>query len=257
MKKKLLFGALVLLSACSSPQPEWKLVWEEEFDQTEINPDVWSKIPRGKSDWNKFMSPDDRCYDIKDGNLVLRGIVNDDLKKDSVPYLTGGIFTRGKRQFYGGKLEIRAKLDAGKSVWPAIWLMPENNKEPWPHCGEIDIMERLNHDSIAYQTVHSHYSFDLKINDPKHSSTAPINVDDYNTYGVEIYKDSIVFYVNGIHNFTYPKIETDKPGQFPFDKPWYLMLDMQIGGGWVGPASAEDLPVEMKVDWVRYYQKNE
>lgn len=68
--------------------------------------------------------------------------------------------------------------------------------------GEIDIMERLNNDSIAYQTVHSHYTFDLGIKDnPKPGSTGLINPDDFNTYTVEMYPDSLVFFINETRTF--------------------------------------------------------
>lgn len=60
--------------------------------------------------------------------------------------------------------------------------------------------------------------------------------------------------MNGKRHFVYPRIETEQEGQFPFDIPQYLLIDMQLGGTWVGPVDSTDLPVEMEVDWVRYYQ---
>lgn len=121
--------------------------------------------------------------------------------------------------------------------------------------GEIDIMERLNYDSIAYQTVHNHYTLHLGIkNNPKHSATGPIDVNTFNVFGVDLWPDSLVFHINGKQTFTYPRIETDKEGQFPFNIPQYLLIDMQLGGSWVGEVNPKDLPVEMEVDWVRHYQ---
>ncbi|MDE6545211.1 MAG: glycoside hydrolase family 16 protein, partial [Paramuribaculum sp.] len=91
---------------------------------------------------------------------------------------------------------------------------------------------------------------------PPHSAIGPINPDDYNVYAVEMYPDSLSFYINDVHTFTYPRITTDKPWQFPFaDAPFYLLIDMQLGGNWVGEVNPVDLPVEMAVDWVRFYQK--
>ena len=79
--------------------------------------------------------------------------------------------------------------------------------------GEIDVMERLNDDSIAYQTVHSHYTYTLGIKDhPKSHSTGVIHPDRYNVFAVEMYPDSLSFYVNDIHTFTYPRIQTQKEG---------------------------------------------
>ena len=129
-------------------------------------------------------------------------------------------------------------------------------KAAWPSGGEIDIMERLNNDSIAYQTVHSHYTYTLGITEnPKSHSTGPIYPDRYNVYAVEMYPDSLSFYINDMHTFTYPRIQTKEEGQYPFNQPFYLLIDMQLGGSWVGAVGPEDLPVEMEVDWVHFYQR--
>ena len=78
-------------------------------------------------------------------------------------------------------------------------------------------MERLNNDTIAYQTVHSAYTYTLGIKDnPKQGGIGFINRDDYNVYSVEMYQDSLVFFINETRTFAYPRIETDKEGQFPF-----------------------------------------
>lgn len=249
------FIAVLFLFACDRPSNGWKLVWEENFDQTgSFDPAVWSKIPRGRADWNNYMSDFDSCYAMREGNVVLRGLVNYSLPNDTAPYLTGGIYTKGKKGFENGRLEIKAKLEGATGAWPAIWLLPEKGK--WPMGGEIDIMERLNADTIAYQTVHSHYTYDLGFNQtPPHGGIGPIDPDDYNVYSVELHPDSLCFFINDSHTFTYPRIETDQEGQYPFDQPFYLLIDMQLGGSWVGSVDPVDLPVEMKVDWVRFYQK--
>lgn len=249
-------GMMIVLPCCKSSSDEWKLVWEDNFDQTgSFDPASWTKIPRGGSDWNNYMSDFDSCYAMRDGKLILRGIVNYSLPTDTAPYLTGGVYTKDKVGFNNGRLEIHAKLNGATGAWPAFWLLPQDAK--WPGGGEIDIMERLNHDTIAYQTVHSHYTFNLGIKDnPKPGSTGVINPNDFNTYTVEMYPDSLVFFVNDTHTFSYPRIETDKEGQFPFnDSQFYLLLDMQLGGSWVGAVDPKDLPVEMEIDWVRFYQK--
>ena len=234
--------------------PSWKLVWEENFDKDDvIDETVWSKIPRGRSDWNNYMSDHDALYDVKDGNLILRGMVNPGLPGDDAPFITGGIFTKDKKGFYHGKIEICAKLGNARGAWPAFWLLPFDN-ERWPTGGEIDIMERLNDEAIAYQTIHSHYTVNLKQNEPKKGATGPIKKDEYNVYAVELYHDHLVLSINGKETLTYPRIETELEGQFPFDRPFYLMLDMQLGGSWVGEVNPQDLPVEMHIDWVRFYE---
>ena len=250
-----LISLFCLLAACTPSQPEWRLVWEENFDQiNDFDPAVWSKIPRGTADWNNYMSDFDSLYEMRNGNLVLRGIQNLTQLQDTAPFLTGGVYTKGKMGFMDGRLEIKAKLNGATGAWPAFWLLPQEGQ--WPMGGEIDIMERLNYDNIAYQTVHSHYTYDLGFKTtPPQGSTGPIHPEAYNVYAVEMYADSLCFFINDQHTFTYPRIETDQEGQFPFHQPFYLLLDMQLGGSWVGAVDPTELPVEMSIDWVRFYQK--
>lgn len=272
--KQLLFTAVVaalssaaFLSCQKDKQPEvaeWNLVWEDDFNQPDLDTAVWTKIPRGTSDWNNYMSSFDSCYALKDGNLILRGIINTSCPADTAPYLTGGIYSKDKKTFENGRLEIRAKLHGARGEWPAFWMLPDQTRYvvagdsvKAPDEAEIDIMERLNYDSIAYQTVHSYYTLRLHRDTiPPHYATGPIKPDDYNVFAVEMYADSLRFFINDNHTFTYPRIDTDLPGQFPFDRAFYLLLDMQLGGSWVGAVDPADLPVEMKIDWVRFYQKN-
>ena len=250
-----LISLFCLLAACTPSQPEWRLVWEENFDQiNDFDPAVWSKIPRGTADWNNYMSDFDSLYEMRNGNLVLRGIQNLTQPQDTAPFLTGGVYTKGKMGFMDGRLEIKAKLNGATGAWPAFWLLPQEGQ--WPMGGEIDIMERLNYDNIDYQTVHSHYTYDLGFKTtPPQGSTGPIHPEAYNVYAVEMYADSLCFFINDQHTFTYPRIETDQEGQFPFHQPFYLLLDMQLGGSWVGAVDPTELPVEMSIDWVRFYQK--
>ena len=67
--KNLLFLSLILLCwtlvSCKSSKTSsgWSLIWEENFNQKKsFDSQVWSKIPRGKSDWNNYMTDFDSCY---------------------------------------------------------------------------------------------------------------------------------------------------------------------------------------------------
>lgn len=252
----ILLVIVIHLSGCSRHLNIRKgfLQWEENFNQTQsFDQTKWSKIPRGTSDWNRFMSDFDSCYAMRDGKLVLRGIKNTSVKTDTARYLTGGLYTKDKVSFGFGRIEVRAKLNGAKGAWPAFWMLPDNAQ--WPGGGEIDIMERLNYDTFAYQTIHSHYTYTLKIKEPKQSATGSIDPRGFNTYAIEKYADSVVFFINNERTFSYPRIQTDKEGQFPYDKHnYYLLLDMQLGGSWVGAVEPKDLPVEMEIDWVRFYK---
>lgn len=131
--------------------------------------------------------------------------------------------------------------------------MPFDNG-PWPTGGEIDIMERLNYDTIAYQTVHSSYT--LNVNDKApHGGISTIRPDEFNDYGVDIHPDSIVFHINGCRTYIYRRDPTlgEDQGQFPFFRDQHLRIDQQLGGSWVGPVDSRDLPVEMEVEWVKHY----
>ena len=251
-----------ILTACAflfpsvSQAQSYRLIWKENFKGKTYNAKHWSKIPRGNADWNRHMSDYEGCYQVKKGNLILRCLNNQNVcPTDTSRFLTGGIWTKGQKHVAYGKVEVRAKLQAAQGFWPAIWLLPETGK--WPKAGEIDIMERLNHDSIAYQTVHSYYTYVLKQNKPPHGGTGVIDPDGYNIYTVEILPDSLVFSINNKHTLTYPRIETELEGQYPFGTPFYLLIDTQIEGSWVGKADPKQLPAEMWIDWVKMYELKE
>lgn len=242
---------------------EWTLVWEDNFDTPELNPAVWSRIDRGHPDWCRYMSKNDACYGWEDGNLILRGLDAKEahIEGDSVPMVTGGVWTKNHLAFGHGRIAVRAKIKGCKGSWPAIWMLPEPNfpgdtTAAWPKGGEIDIMERLNTEDIAYQTVHTYYTYDLGIeNDPPHGTTGPIDPDGYNIYSVDILPDRLVFAINGRETFSYPRIDTPYPGQYPFNEhKFYLLLDMQLSGQWVGSVDMSQLPALMYIDWVRYYE---
>lgn len=256
MKKLItpLFAALLFIGCSTTKTPTMTLVWTENFDETTLNDSIWSKIPRGGSDWCNYMSSYDSLYALKDGHLILRGIVNTTQKEDTAAYLTGGVYTKDKKTFGLGRIEIRAKLGSAQGYWPAFWMLPATAQ--WPNGGEIDIMEHLNYDSVIYQTLHSNYTFKLGIKNPKPGSVPRYKHNDYNIYGVEKYQDSICFFLNGEKTLTYQRLDSvANQGQFPFcDEPYYLLLDSQLGGSWVGGVDPKDLPVEMAIDWVKFYE---
>lgn len=263
------FAVSLSMSACSDSdeepesgssnndkeKPSWHLEWKEDFDTPELNDEVWSKTDRGTPDWQNTQSKDERCFDHRDGKIILRGIVNDDLTADPSRYLTGGIWTKGKKGFGPGCIQVRARLGEGaKGAWPAIWMMPYNESEGWPECGEIDIMERLNHEPYAYQTLHSHYITNLGKTDPVNSKSSYIDPNEFHIFEVQIWDDEVKFYIDNTLTLSYPKVNNGANGQFPFAKEWYLIIDMQLGGSWVGDVDGDELPVEMEVDWVKYFR---
>lgn len=256
--KNLLFLllALIVMPSFGQTKTKWKLVWQDNFDGTQLDTTKWSKIPRNTSDWGRYLTSSDSCYIIKDGTISLIGRNNTILPTDTARFLTGGIHTKDIYSIKYGKVEICAKLGGAQGAWPAMWMLPQGPREfKANNYGEIDIIEHLNHDDFVYQTVHSHYTLRLGLkDDPKNYGTAKFDPNVYNVFGLEWYPDKLVFTVNGTPTFTYPKIETDKEGQWPFDEPYFLMIDQQLGGSWVGAVDPKELPIAMQVDYVKMYQ---
>lgn len=235
---------------------EWQLIWEDHFERAEMDTTKWTRIPPGGADWNRHMSSDDRCYDLADGKLILKGIVNPDTLNDPRPFITGGVYTKGKFAFQYGKVEIHAKLECAQGAWPAMWMLAEQKKYgAYPRNGEIDIMEHLNYDDIIYQTTHSYYTLELKQKEnPPHHGTTKIDNTQFNTFGLEWYPDKLVFTLNDKETFRYPRVPGVDPSQWPYDQPFFVLIDQQLGGSWVGDVNLEELPVQMIVDWVKVYQ---
>ena len=246
----------ILIQKDNRVPKNWKLVWQDDFKAKELDTTKWTRIPPNNADWGNYMTSDPRCYAIKDGNLFLKGINNPDTISDPRPFLTGGVYTKGKFAFQYGKIEIRAQLESAQGAWPAIWMLAEQKKYgAYPRNGEIDIMEHLNYDTIIYQTTHSYYTLELKQKkNPPYSTTVPCDTEQFNTYGLEWYPDKLVYTLNGQESYTYPRIEGVDPSQWPFDQPFYLLIDQQLGGSWVGEVDPKDLPVQMIIDWVKVYQ---
>lgn len=235
----------------------WRLVWSDEFDGTAPDTASWSRCPAGNADWMRHMSPLDRLCRVENGQLHLHGICRPDGCDDPRPYLTGGVQSKGKRSLQKGRIDVRARFDSAQGFWPAIWLMPDGDM-PWPSGGEIDIMEHLNHDTVAYQTVHSPYTLQGRQPEVRNSATGAIDRDGFNVYTAIVTDSGVEFYINGRHTHTYPRLRPDREDQYPFaDHPFYVILSAQLGGSWVGRIDPAQLPAKMEVDYVRFYEKRQ
>ena len=255
----LILLAFISLTKLAYPQEHrrYALIWNDEFNSMALNTKVWSKINRSRADWAIHMSPNERLYAFEDGSLVLRGMVNDFLPNDNAPFLTGGVWSMHKKSFGFGRLEIRAKFDVAQGFWPAIWMLPQTNQAlDWPYGGEIDIMEHFRDNPFINHTVHSYYTHNLrKRNRPSQVAYPRYNEGEYNTYGMERFHDSLVFFLNGKRTFNYPRYRNGDDGQFPFSQhDFYLILDAQLGRDRSPYIDTAKLPVELRVDYVRYYE---
>lgn len=236
----------------------YEIIFEDDFvNDTGIpDPDKWSLCKKGDAHWAQYQS---ESYDLaytKDGllNLVVE-------QKDG-QYLTSGIETMKKFSFTYGKVEVRARFT--KRVMGShcgIWMMPEPPAETWPKSGEIDIMEYLRNQDFVHLTTHSYW-----LNDMGHSedgvsyTTASVDKDDWNIYGVEWTADAIRYTVNGKVVLTYSRDQNlsgeDAAYQWPFTHPFYLILSHSLGGDgtWAGPIDNSQLPGLFQIDWVRVMQ---
>lgn len=252
----LILGTFAQLSSAQEHR-RYALVWHDEFDSGALDNKSWKKIWRNHSDWAVHMSSDPALYGFENGELVLRGMVNDFLPNDTARFLTGGVWSKNRKAFGFGRIEIRAKFDVAEGFWPAIWMLPVTNQAiNWPHGGEIDIMEHFGNNPYVNHTVHTHYTYNLrKRTRPPYVAYPPYRQGEYNTYGMERFHDSLVFFLNGKRTFCYPRYREGIDGQFPFSEhDYFLILDAQLGRDGSRYIDTSKLPVAMRIDYVRYYE---
>ena len=253
-------------SSSSKAEKKWNLVWEDDFSGDELNKDYWN-YETHEPGWvnNELQEYTDSKENIfvRDGNLVLKAIKTE---KDGKEYYTSGkVTTQNKKTFKYGKFEIKAKTPKGQGLWPALWMMPndENLYGQWPKCGEIDIMEVLGHEpNKAYGTIH--------YGDPHEEKQGTYTLDngsfadDYHVYGLEWEPSEMRFYIDGnLYHTTkdwFTKVDggDEKTFPAPFDQPFYLQCNLAVGGNWPGnPDETTDFDnAELMVDYVKVYQLN-
>ena len=238
------------------------ILFMDDFD-VDGNPDPtkWLSICR-ETNGQKMYESNEMLY-VKNGVLVLFAD-----KIDGV-YKEGRVETRNKFSFTYGMVEVCARITRHPNGhFPAIWMMPQTVAYPPggvntnPISGEIDIMEHLKQQDYIHQTVHSNYTYNLKITDPINTKTTKCDYENYNIYGVKWAEDKITFYVNGQETLSYPNLnlpnETEVM-QWPFreNSAFYLILNMALSkdpNSWVGPIDDANLPAVMEVDWVKVYK---
>ena len=242
----------------------WKLIWSEEFNQEgpRFDADKWIFEPKGNSPWNKYLTGNVEQAYVQNGRLILRAE-----QKDG-QYMTGGISTRGKAGFMYGKLDICAKFNSFQGGWPAIWLLPVQRQYPNPpganeYGGEIDIMEQVSLEKVAWHTVHSHYTLDLGLDkNPPRAGGGAYKENEFNLYTLEWTPEELTFFINGEETFSYPNMHLENEAemkQWPFDVPYYLILNYALGGEGTWPGEIDDsgLPGQMEIEYIRYYQQEE
>lgn len=240
-------------------QRNWQLVWSDDFDGPAGQLPDASKwvfdLGTGQDGWGnlELQSYTNNPANVsKDGqgNLVITALQNGN-SFTSARIKTQGLFA----QKYG-RFEARLKTPHGPGLWPAFWLLGENIETVgWPQCGEIDIMElRGQEPHIVHGSIHG----------PGYSGGNPITKGyglvnarfdaDYNIFAIEWDADKIDFLVN---DFLYQRISrNDVPGEWVFDQPFFILLNVAVGGNYVGfPTPQTPFPQTMVIDYVKVYQE--
>ena len=247
-------------SFSSDQTPNYRLIWEDDFNGNQLDERKWSKIDRRPPAWACHMSKDDRLYRVKKGFLRLYCMRNTWLPNDTAPVLTGGVTTSGKFTMGYGKLEVRARMTGAMGCWPAIWLVRKSlpGSDPYDYA-ELDLMERYNHDNKIYHTAHNHYVDTQKLQKRnEYIKGIDVNVERWNVYAVEVLPERVIFSINGNTTLVYNKI--NRPGirgQWPYGRTkCHINMDMQWGNAWLKDRRPHELPCYMDIDWVRVYDIN-
>lgn len=241
---------------------EWRLVFSDEFNAEDYSQPVdekWMRCQRQKATWNRWLSDSKEVIYLQGGDLVARAIPNPDKANDPVDMITGGIKSMGKFGFTYGYVEARIFTNQWTGHFPAFWMMPEDQKDGWPTCGEIDIWETIDNQNTSYHTVHSNWTYNLgQGNNPKSSFNTGVPYDRYHTFGLMWDETSITWYVDGKEVGKYSKSTNQSDlnqGQWPFDKHFHLILNQSVGNNaWAANADITHT-YETRFDWVRVYQK--
>lgn len=247
----------------------WQLVWSDEFDYNGL-PDAakWSYDVGGHGWGNKEL----QNYTGKrlENARVENGVLIIEARRDGAepnPYTSARLVTKNKGDWTYGRFEVKAKVPSGRGTWPAIWMLPTQRSYGegyWPDNGEIDIMEHVGYEpDVVHASAHTkayHHSIGTQKSDKTTVDTAR---SDFNVYAVEWTPQEIRWYVNDREYFKFSNERLSNPAadyrQWPFDKPFHLLLNIAVGGTWGGGQGVDESiwPQRMEVDYVRVYQNKE
>ncbi|MCA0984272.1 carbohydrate binding domain-containing protein [Halobacillus yeomjeoni] len=272
----------VVVYSMGSEASDWSLVWNDEFVTKTIDSSKWSYdtgnwlvdedgngvSPGWGNNEQQYYTDSSKNSFIDDGNLVIKAIKEKSPVTDeygSYDYTSAKLKTKGLFSKKYGKFEARMKLPEGQGYWPAFWMMPEDSVYgTWPASGEIDIMEAAGDDtSTIGGTIHYGQEYPLNTYRGKeYHFPEGEDYTGYHTYSVEWEPGEIRWYVDGELYQTLNNWFSKGPDQAanytfpaPFDQPFYMILNLAVGG-WYGGNADETTPFpgKMKVDYVRAYE---
>lgn len=253
----------------------YTLVFEDHFDGERLNRGDWNVELHEpgwvNEEWQRYEDTEE-VIGLKDSCLLIRAVKTADAD-GNVSYISGRISTEHKHDFTYGLFEARIRVPRGKGFLPAFWLMAADEKRHggWPSCGEIDIMEimgdrtRTNHGTIHYGLPHEQSQGKITLTGGDFSEAYHDFALEWEPGLLRWYVDGILFYQLGNSGgspgkdawFSVLEDGTGLPYPAPFDHDMYLILNLAVGGSWVGyPDETTDFAdAVLAVDYVRVYQK--
>ncbi|MFK7804631.1 MAG: family 16 glycosylhydrolase [Anaerolineae bacterium] len=239
----------------------WELVWQDEFEGTEIDLTKWSHEVHGRPANRELQYYTDFPENsfIEDGNLVIQALEEKYIGRN---YTSARIRTLGKGDWKYGRFESRMRLPEGQGIWPAFWMLPTAWKYGgWPASGEIDIMEMVGHQpGKVHGTLHyGGLGNRIFTGDDYDLPAGEKFIDDFHVFAVEWEEGEIRWYIDGELVQTQNKWETkNKEFPAPFDEEFHIILNLAVGGQWPGsPDETTVFPQQLVVDYVRVYQRPE
>lgn len=258
--KKLLISSIIMIAALIVNGQFNKLVWSDEFNYKGLPDSTKWSYDIGNSGWGNnelqyYTAKRIENASVADGLLTIKAVKENYQGAD---YTSARLVTKEKASWRYGRIEVRAKLPYGRGIWPAIWMLSADKVYgDWPRIGEIDIMEHVgyNPDSV-FATVHTQ-SYNHTIGTQKTKGIAFKNLSAaFHIYAVEWTEKRISIFID---NHKYFEFDNEGKGidVWPFDKKFYLLLNIAVGGNWGGKMGVDDniFPQEMQIDYVRVYQK--
>ncbi len=252
----------------SSSLDGYEMVWNDEFDGTEIDDSKWGydlgdgcQISPDLCGWgnNELEYYTDRRENsfIENGNLVIKAIREVPFYLGQHQYTSARMVTKNKGDWRYGRVDVRAKLPIGQGLWPAIWMLPTDNVYGgWPKSGEIDIMENIGSEPTrVFGTIHYGHDF-WRFNSQGIELEEGTFADDFHVFTLLWDEDCIQFQMDGMDVGEPNTRSTVLPTTFPFDQRFHLLLNVAVGGNLPGnPNAATSFPQTMEVDYVRVYQQ--
>jgi beta-glucanase (GH16 family) len=273
------FGLYLLCATCcgsgaiahareNSSSSEWTLTWSDEFPQADgsaPDPAKWT-YELGGNGWGNFeldtYTSRPENVQIREGKLVISARREKFTGADGITRDFTSTRLKSQDRFTQayGRFEARIKIPRGQGIWPAFWLLGADIKpNGWPKCGEIDIMENIgsepgiNHASLHGPSSVAHHS---DLTGTYLMPTGQSLADDFHIYALEWEPGIARFYVDSDNYATFKQAQWPAGGQWVFDHPFFIILNIAVGGGWPGtPDASTEFPQRMLVDYVRVYSK--